>query len=110
MTPDLQPLLLLLLVTFTGGFTTQLARQFMRETPPPARRLLATAMAAGIASVATSALLVEWFDVSHITLIAVSCVVGWTGAGVLTTLGTALETRLGLRLQNLEEAKQPEKP
>lgn len=98
MSPTPPQLPALLLAAFVAAFATQLARQLMKETPPRARRTLASAVAAGIASVSTTALVHEWFSLSTAALLAISCIVGWSGAGVLGTLGFALETRLGLHL------------
>ncbi|AFZ67968.1 hypothetical protein [Deinococcus peraridilitoris] len=96
MPPVAPSLFTLLLTAFLAAFITQLARQLMKETLPRMRRTLATAFSAGIASVATVALMLEWFTVSHVALLGISCIVGWSGAGVLTTLGIALEHGLGV--------------
>lgn len=103
MLSDADPLSSVLLASFAAAFTTQLARQLMKERLPRARRILAAALAAAIASVASCLLLREYFAVTNLALLAVSCVVGWSGARVLGGLGFALESRLGLRLGRLED-------
>lgn len=94
--PDLPAVLL---AAFAAACAAQLTRQLMLETPPHARRLFAAAAAAGLAALATCGLLLEWFRVSAVFLLAVSCVVGWAGGGVLGLLAGALETHLGVRLR-----------
>ncbi len=103
--PDLPAVLF---ATFAAACAAQLARQLMLETPPRARRLLAAAGAAGLAALATCGLLLEWAEVSAVFLVAVSCVVGWAGGGVLGLLSGALEAHLGVRLRPRHQKRRRE--
>ena len=94
--PDLPAVLI---AAFAAACAAQVARQLMLETPPRARRLVAAACAAGLAALATCGLLLEWFQVSAVFLVAVSCVVGWAGGEVLGLLASALEAHLGVRMR-----------
>lgn len=97
---SLTELLPLLATAFGAGAVTQLARLLSRPVSPPARRVLALAVAAGIAALTAVALLSVTVPLrsgpAPALLLAAACVVGWSGPSLLTRLGGLIERRLGL--------------
>jgi hypothetical protein len=81
-----------------AGTVTQLARQLARPAAPPLRRLLALAAAAGIAALTVVALLSVFLKPvpPPALLLAAACIIGWSGPGILSRLGTLIERKLGL--------------
>lgn len=96
--PTLRDLLPLLLLSFSAGSLTQLTRLLARPGPPRLRPTLALAAAAGIAALTVTAL--TRAALPHpdpALLLALACVTGWSGPGILARLGGLVERQLGLR-------------
>lgn len=84
----------LLLLAFGAAFGAQLVRQLSKSTVPKARRVIFSAIAAGLAGVAALGLAREWLGVGAELTLALSLVVGWSGAPILDVLGRTLGSRL----------------
>ena len=88
----------LLLLSFSAGSLTQLTRLLARPGPPRLRPTLALAATAGIAALTVTAL--TRAALPHpdpALLLALACVTGWSGPGILARLGGLVERQLGLR-------------
>lgn len=103
---DLVPVLAL---AFAAGLVTQLARQLAQAVTPSVRRVLALAIAAGIAALTVVALLSALMSPPPAAafLLASACVTGWSGPHILTRLGTLIERRLGLTPPAPEPISEP---
>ncbi|GGL14673.1 hypothetical protein [Deinococcus radiotolerans] len=97
LTPTLRDLLPLLLLSFSAGSLTQLTRLLARPGRPRLRPTLALATAAGIAALTVSALTCAALPhPAPALLLALACVTGWSGPGILARLGGLVERQLGL--------------
>lgn len=95
--PTLRDLLPLLL-SFTAGSLTQLTRLLSRPGAPRLRPTLALSAAAGIAALTVGALTSAALPRPEPSLLlALACVTGWSGPGILARLSGVVERQLGLR-------------
>lgn len=117
--PDVFPPPLLALAPLLGtalvaGSLTQLARRLALPDPPRLRPTLALSLAAGIAALTVTALLLglsrDPGTVSPAWLLAAACITGWSGPDILARLGQLIEKRLGLPASPAPAGNVPQVP
>ncbi len=100
LSPPLLALAPLLGTALVAGSLTQLARRLALPDAPRLRPTLALSLAAGIAALTVTALLLglsrDPGSVSPAWLLAAACITGWSGPDILARLGQLIEKRLGL--------------